>query len=145
MRRRGRAALHSWRERIALDEPPLYRDRPSKARLGLIGALAALRRVRLFFKSAQRQARAKLAEFEAVEAKRNAYCEAYERIPEEERRAYERGRRLRSDAWRYKDEPMPPTPWEYAREGHEPELAAYVAGVRGEPIPGLEVKNSQRA
>jgi hypothetical protein len=31
---------------------------------------------------------------------------------------------------------------EYVRDGHECELAAFVAGLSGEPIPGLEIKTN---
>jgi len=86
------------------------------------------------------KAEAKLPEFEAIEAKRKAKREAYERIPHEERRAYDNGQRLRSDAWRDNDRSMSLS--EYGRDGRERELAAFVAGLNGEPIPGLCVKTN---
>ena len=69
---------------------------------------------------------------------RRERVEAYERIPMDERRAYERGQRVRYDAWRYKDGSMPDIPGEYSWC----ELRAYRAGLAGEPIPGLEVRTN---
>jgi hypothetical protein len=46
MRRRGRTALLSRRERIALDEPPLHSDRPCEARRGSVGPRSAMHRIR---------------------------------------------------------------------------------------------------
>jgi hypothetical protein len=87
-------------------------------------------------------AEAKLAAREAKERaeeeRRRLYREAYDRIPFDEQRAYEAGRRMRGDAYRYKDRPMPPMPQFY--EGKEREIRAYQAGLAGEQIPGLELK-----
>jgi hypothetical protein len=92
-------------------------------------------------------AEAKFAEREAkekaAEEKRKAYCEAYGRIPFDEQRAYEAGRRMRSDAWRYRGQPMPPMPAYY--QGKERETQAYEAGLAGEQIPGLDLKTNGAA
>jgi hypothetical protein len=88
-------------------------------------------------KLAEREAKAKAAEEE-----RRLYREAYERIPFDERRAYEQGRRMRSDAWRYTNRvpplPMPPMPVFY--RGKERETRAYEAGLAGEEIFGLKLQ-----
>jgi hypothetical protein len=80
------------------------------------------------------KAQAKFAEREAkekaAEEKRKAYREAYERIPHEERHAYERGQRSRDVR------PMPAMPCNYS----DREIRAYAAGLVGQPIPGLEMK-----
>jgi hypothetical protein len=87
------------------------------------------------------KAQTKLAEHEvkqqAAAAKRQAYREAYERIPVQERRAYELGQRSR-----FPGKYRPPMPVEYMEDGHEREAAAYVAGKHGQPIPGMEIKNN---
>jgi hypothetical protein len=87
---------------------------------------------------AEREAREK-----AAEEKRKAYYEAYERIPRDEQRAFEEGRRMRSDAYRYKGQPMPPMPSYW--QGKERETQAYEAGLAGEEIPGLELKTNRAA
>jgi hypothetical protein len=74
---------------------------------------------------AEREAKAKAAEEE-----RRAYREAYERIPIQERRAYEDGQR---HAYR---RPIPPMPVEYADDDRL--RAAYAAGLGHKPIPGLD-------
>jgi hypothetical protein len=89
------------------------------------------------------EAEAKLAEREAkekaAEEQRKAYREAYQRIPVEERRAFENGQHV--SRW----VKPPPMPEEYLREGHEREALAYHAGFDGKPIPGLEVKTNGAA
>jgi hypothetical protein len=81
---------------------------------------------------------ARLAEQEARETARAEKVKAYERIPMNERQAYERGR-VRSHAWRHNDgRPIPEIPGECTWR----EVCAYRAGLAGEPIPGLEVKTN---
>jgi hypothetical protein len=87
------------------------------------------------------KAEAKLVEREAkekaAEEKRRAYWEAYERIPERERRAYESGKAHRG--WSERVRPPMPTDG-LGIFDHEDEWAAYCAGRAGEEIPGLEIK-----
>jgi hypothetical protein len=81
-------------------------------------------------------AEAKLAEREAKERAREErwrlYREAYDRIPEDERRAFERGQHSRGRPQHMQDS-MP--------KG-EREAAAYRAGFAGKEIPGLELKTN---
>jgi hypothetical protein len=86
-------------------------------------------------KFAEREAREK-----AAEEKRKAYCEAYERIPIDERRAFEDGRRDRSR--NQSGYPQWSTPG-YLAEG--PLAQAYEAGLTGKEIPGLELKTNGAA
>jgi hypothetical protein len=91
------------------------------------------------------KAQAKLDEREAkekaAEAKRQAYREAYERMPSEQRRAYENGKRDRSyNQNSYCRGEHRTMPQEYLDEGREAEVFAYVAGKSGQQIPGLEIK-----
>jgi hypothetical protein len=86
-------------------------------------------------KLAEREAREK-----AVEEKRKAYRESYERIPKEQRWAYEHGQRDRSyNQNGYRQGPQRFAK-EYMDEGREAEAAAYFAGCDGKQIPGLELK-----
>jgi hypothetical protein len=90
-------------------------------------------------------AEAKLAEREAkeqaAEAKCKAYREAYDRIPVNERRAFEDGQRHR----RFREMDRPEIPEEYCDESHLREFHAYHAGLAGEEIPGLELKTNGAA
>jgi hypothetical protein len=93
-------------------------------------------------KYAEREAREK-----AAEEKRKAYREAYERIPKEERWAYEHGQRDRAynqSGYGYKQGPQRFAK-EYMDEGREAEAAAYFAGCDGKQIPGLELKTNGAA
>jgi hypothetical protein len=86
------------------------------------------------------EAEAKLAEHEAkakaAEERRRLYREAYERIPENERRAFEDGQEDRRRQPQYRQGPP-------FYEGKVCE--AYHAGLAGEEIPGLELKTNGAA
>src|SRR5262249_14652611 len=86
-------------------------------------------------KLAEREAKEKAKE-KAAEERRRLYREAYERMPANERRAFEEGQRHR----RFHEEHRPEIPAEYGDEDHLSEFNAYYAGLAGEEIPGLELK-----
>jgi len=93
-------------------------------------------------------AEAKLAEREAKaraeEERHRLYREAYARIPANERRAYEDGQRDRSyNQNGYRNGPQRSMPQEYLAV--VPLAQAYRAGVAGEEIPGLELKESAQS
>jgi hypothetical protein len=91
-------------------------------------------------KFAEREAKAR-----AEEERRRLYREAYERIPKEERWAYEHGQRDRSyNQNGYRQGPQRFAK-EYMDEGREAEAAAYFAGCDGKQIPGLELKTNGAA